>query len=210
MSVRVGVLSSGALGRLAASFAGWRVSRYASDLLDCSAVLLDVDELATLDESQLQLGSQVELFWAKMEHGDPHVGPAVFLCPATHSTPGGTTEVVRVLQSCGCQVCILSLEQIRLTAHLAPCFSRLLHVAVTGIEEGAVGGGLPSGIARRLVSQTLVGTAVLLARTESSPAMLKDRVASPAGTTVAGLGVLEERAVRGSYIRAVEVCAAEE
>ncbi|MCX8033000.1 MAG: hypothetical protein N3B14_06385 [Thermoleophilia bacterium] len=210
MSVKVGVLSSGALGRLAASFPGWRVSICASDLLDCSVVLADVDELSTLDEPQLQLGSQVELFWAKMEDGGPHVGPAVFLCPAAHSTPGGTAEVVRVFQGHGCQVCILSLEQIRLTAHLASCFSCLLDVAVLGIEEGAAGGGLPSGVARRLVSQTLIGTAVLLARTESSPAMLKDRVASPAGTTVAGLGVLEERAVRGSYIRAVELCAAEE
>jgi pyrroline-5-carboxylate reductase len=36
------------------------------------------------------------------------------------------------------------------------------------------------------------------------PAVLKDRVASPGGTTIAGLQALEERAVRGAFMAAVE------
>jgi pyrroline-5-carboxylate reductase len=80
----------------------------------------------------------------------------------------------------------------------------LLTAALEGIEEGAVEAGLPRETAKGFVRQTALGTALLLARHQGSPADLKDQVASPAGTTIAGLAVLEDRAVRGAFIRAVE------
>jgi pyrroline-5-carboxylate reductase len=39
------------------------------------------------------------------------------------------------------------------------------------------------------------------------PALLKDRVTSPAGTTIAGLAELEDSGVRGALIRAVKAAA---
>jgi pyrroline-5-carboxylate reductase len=83
----------------------------------------------------------------------------------------------------------------------------LLAVALEGIEAGAVEAGLPSDTARGFVRQTVLGTALLLERHQGSPADLKDQVASPGGTTIAGLAVLEDQAVRGAFIRAVEMAA---
>jgi pyrroline-5-carboxylate reductase len=83
----------------------------------------------------------------------------------------------------------------------------LLAVAFEGIEEGAVEAGLPQTTARAFVRQTALGTALLLDRHPGSPADLKDQVASPGGTTIAGLAVLEDRGVRGAFIRAVETAA---
>ncbi len=83
----------------------------------------------------------------------------------------------------------------------------LLALALQGMEAGAVGAGLSPEVARPLARQTLLGTSLLLQDEAGSPAELKDRVASPGGMTIAGLAVLEERAVRGAYLRAMEqVC----
>jgi pyrroline-5-carboxylate reductase len=82
-----------------------------------------------------------------------------------------------------------------------------LATALEGIEEGAVKGGLPRVTARAFLRQALLGTALLLEREPGSPADLKDQVASPGGTTIAGLAVLEDYGVRGALMRAVEVAA---
>jgi pyrroline-5-carboxylate reductase len=39
------------------------------------------------------------------------------------------------------------------------------------------------------------------------PGVLKDRVTSPAGTTIAGIAELENSGVRGAYIRAIKAAA---
>ena len=54
---------------------------------------------------------------------------------------------------------------------------------------------------------TVAGTAALIEQTGEHPAQIKDRVASPGGTTIAGLAVLEQRAVRGALIDAVVAAA---
>lgn len=81
-------------------------------------------------------------------------------------------------------------------------------VLVEALADGGVRAGLPRPLALALATQTLSGTAALLDQTGEHPAQLKDRVASPGGTTIAGLAVLEQRGVRGALIDAVVAAAA--
>jgi len=74
-------------------------------------------------------------------------------------------------------------------------------VAEALIDAG-VSAGLPRADAERMVAQLLVGSSKLLAE-RGDPAALRAMVTSPGGTTAAGLGVLEDRAVRAAFIGAV-------
>ena len=81
------------------------------------------------------------------------------------------------------------------------------------LVKAGVDMGLDEPTAAALVRQTLFGAAAMLRFSSDSPAALRERVTSPNGTTVAGLGVLRERgfeeavraAVRRATARAAEM-----
>ena len=75
-------------------------------------------------------------------------------------------------------------------------------VAEALIEAGLLV-GLPRPVAAQLVTQTLLGSATLLAQSDDGPEALRAAVTSPGGTTAAGLRALEMRAVRAAFVDAV-------
>jgi pyrroline-5-carboxylate reductase len=79
-------------------------------------------------------------------------------------------------------------------------------VAESLIEAGVLA-GLSRDVAQALVTQTLVGSARLLAETGQSAEQHRAAVTSPGGTTAAGLRVLEAKGVRSAFIEAVQAAA---
>ncbi|MBD2183714.1 pyrroline-5-carboxylate reductase [Aerosakkonema funiforme] len=77
-------------------------------------------------------------------------------------------------------------------------------LVVEALTDGGVAAGLPRAIASQLALQTVLGTAQLLKDTGMHPAELKDRVTSPGGTTIAGIGELERAGFRSALIEAVK------
>ncbi len=75
-----------------------------------------------------------------------------------------------------------------------------------GLEDGAVAIGFTRDQARAMVQAVLAGTAALLAD-GTDPADLRQRVSSPAGTTIEGIGVLERGSVRAHVADAVRAAA---
>ena len=78
----------------------------------------------------------------------------------------------------------------------------LVALVAEGLEEGAVAAGLGRPQAREMTAAVLAGTAALLAD-GTDPALVRQRVSSPAGATIAGLAVLERGAVRAHVADAV-------
>jgi pyrroline-5-carboxylate reductase len=76
-------------------------------------------------------------------------------------------------------------------------------VMIEALIDGGVAAGLPRAIATQLAIQTVRGTAELLQTQALHPAVLKDRVTSPGGTTIAGIAQLEQAGFRSAIIEAV-------
>ncbi len=75
-------------------------------------------------------------------------------------------------------------------------------VAEAMIEAGVLE-GLPRDVSERLVEQTLLGSATLLAQSADGPEALRAAVTSPGGTTAAGLRELESARLRAAILDAV-------
>lgn len=78
---------------------------------------------------------------------------------------------------------------------------------IEALADGGVAAGLPRAIASQLALSTVLGTAQLLKMSELHPAVLKDRVTSPGGTTIAGVAELERAGFRSALIEAVQAAA---
>jgi pyrroline-5-carboxylate reductase len=74
--------------------------------------------------------------------------------------------------------------------------------------DGGVKMGLPRDKARDLAVQTMKGTIDMLQKEELHPALMKESITSPGGTTIAGLTILEERGLKGAVIRCLEAAQA--
>lgn len=82
-----------------------------------------------------------------------------------------------------------------------PAFVALM---IEALADGGVASGLPRTIALQLATQTVLGTAQLVKQENLHPALLKDQVTSPGGTTIAGVAQLEAKGFRSAVISAVK------
>jgi pyrroline-5-carboxylate reductase len=85
-----------------------------------------------------------------------------------------------------------------------PAFAYIILEALT---DGGVRMGLRRDIAMQIAAQMFQGAARMVLQTGMHPAALKDQVTTPAGSTIAGLLIMEDGRIRSVIARAVEEAA---
>jgi pyrroline-5-carboxylate reductase len=128
---------------------------------------------------------------------------AAGLCAGSHATPADL-EVARVLFDALGRTVVVAEYLMDAVTGLSGSGPAYIFVFIEALADGGVKMGLTREAALTLAAQTVFGSAKLVLETGMHPGELKDRVTSPAGTTIAGLHALEERAFRGAVIDAVE------
>ncbi len=133
-------------------------------------------------------------------------GMSVF-CAAKNAKAADKKLVAQIFGSAGS---VLELGEKRFDAVTAlsgsgPAFFAYVMQAMV---EGAVALGLPKDAARLLAEQTLIGTGIYLQNTGVDAGDFIQAVASPKGTTAAGLAVLEKSSVKAALAKTLAAAAA--
>lgn len=79
-----------------------------------------------------------------------------------------------------------------------------VYMMIQALSDAGVHGGLPRNVALSLACQTVAGAAKMVQETGVHPAVLKEAVTSPAGTTIAAVRALERSGFNSNIIEAVE------
>jgi pyrroline-5-carboxylate reductase len=156
----------------------------------------------SLSDLRKVVGPGPALFRAVATQGTERAFGVVVLCTEADGAPALSADVARLLQCIG-PVETVPEDMLEAAVAVAGSSVGFLALAMEGIEDGAVEAGLTRHTARAFVRQTALTAALLLRDHPGSPADLKDQVASPGGTTITGLAVLEEQAVRGALMTAM-------
>lgn len=119
-----------------------------------------------------------------------------------HASDSQVDHIAKLLSATGQVTAVPERYQDAVTAISGTGPAYLFFVVDSMIEAG-VHLGLPRDTATELVVQTMYGSAKLLRETGEHPAVLRERVTSPAGTTASAIRVLEDHKVRAAFLGAM-------
>ena len=81
-----------------------------------------------------------------------------------------------------------------------------VYMFIEAMADSVVKYGIKRDDAYKLVAQTVLGSAKMVLESGEHPAVLKDKVCSPGGTTIQAVSALEENGFRNALIKATDAC----
>ena len=132
------------------------------------------------------------------------VGEGALGIAPNHLLSKDESEAVRGLLGPLGRVVEVTEEQMDAVTALAGSGPAFVLSFIEALTDGGVKMGLPRDKAYALALQTVKGTVDMLDREKLHPALMKESITSPGGTTIAGLVILDEKGFKGNVVRALE------
>jgi pyrroline-5-carboxylate reductase len=124
------------------------------------------------------------------------------LAPGSRVQPAHEATALRLFQALGRAITLPErhLDAVTALSGSGPAF---LAVVAEALSDAGVRVGLPRDVAHLLAAQTMLGTGRMLADTGMHPALLKEAVTSPGGTSIAGVHAMERGGIRALLMDAI-------
>jgi pyrroline-5-carboxylate reductase len=174
--------------------------------LTCRHVVISIAAGKTLSHLQKLAGRKVRLVRV-MPNLAMMVGEGMSaFCLGRGARPSDRRLAARLLGCCGRVVELAErhFDAVTALSGSGPAFFACL---MSAMADAAVAEKLPADAARLLAVQTMLGAARYLRETGIEPAAFVQAVASPKGTTAAGLSVMEDSPVREILARTIHAAA---
>jgi len=128
---------------------------------------------------------------------------ATAICPGSHAGQADLDTARHIFSLCGTVVTVPEKLMDAVTG-LSGSGPAYVFSFIEALSDAGVKNGLARETALNLSVQTVLGAARMLAETGEHPALLKEKVTSPGGTTIAGLHTLENGRFHGTIMDAVD------
>ncbi|QSV45804.1 pyrroline-5-carboxylate reductase [Geobacter benzoatilyticus] len=129
------------------------------------------------------------------------------LCPGKNATDNDLALAREIFDLVG-TACLVDEKLMDAVTGLSGSGPAYVFMFIEALSDAGVKNGLPRDVATQLAAQTVLGSAKLLLETGSHAAVLKEKVTSPGGTTIAGVAALERDSFRSAVIAAVDAATA--
>ena len=113
-------------------------------------------------------------------------------------------ELLSTLFSAVGKIIFVKEELMDVVTGLSGSSPAFIYILIEAMSDAGVDGGLSRKDALDLAAQSVYGAAKMVLNTGENPSILKDKVTSPGGTTIAGLKILEQRGFRSAIQAAIE------
>ena len=154
---------------------------------------------------KLRSGLQHDVLIRAMPNTPARIGQGITMWTATEKVaPEGKEAGAAILRALGEEVFVEDEKYLDMATALSGGGPAYIFEVMEGLIDAGVYMGLPREVSEKLVVETVRGSAALARESGDHPAVLRNMVTSPGGTTAEALLVLEEAGLKGLLIRAVQ------
>jgi len=182
------------------------VIKIASELTEYQGIIVSIAAGVSINTLQNNTGSDKKIVRA-MPNTPVNTGYGMtVISPSKTITDDEIEQVKSIFSSVG-EVLVMDEKHMNAVTAISGSGPAYIFTLIQAMADAGVKLGIPRQDALLLAGQTILGSAKMFLDKKENPMMLRDKVTSPGGTTIAALHILEKAGFSGIIIDAIETAA---